>query len=455
MAVTMQTRADAGAMAGRLPWPVSVYLFCTVVPIWFNAGPLLMSTQRLFLVVMILPIILRLLAGQYGRVLPTDVLFLAHVGWFALALAVKSPQQMITQTGSVGVEFLGGYALARAYVRTPETFLTLCRTLILIVLCLVPFALHEALTGHPLIIEWLRALPGIGSVEIVTIEKRLGLERVQGIFAHPIHFGLFCSVIFSLAFVALKGVTSEARRWTTAAIVAGVGFLGLSSGAWLAIILQILLIAWAAIFARIAWRWWLLVGLFALTWVVIDLLSSRTPLRVFMTYATFSSHNAYWRGTIFEWGLANVLGSAEKGIAPSPLFGIGMNDWVRPWYMYSGSMDNFWLVVTVRYGVPAFLFLALGYGLAIARIMRREFEADSVLARIRRAWVFTFLGLTFTLCTVHVWGSVMSFTFFVFGAGMWLITAQESASASDAVSKPPSRGFRYSRFPQAHQRTSS
>lgn len=207
-----QARIDAGLMSGRLPWPVAIYLLCVVVPIWFNAGPLLMSTLRLFLMVMIIPVMIRLLAGAYGRVILTDWLFVAHTLWMAVALAVKSPEFLVTQVGSVGMEFLGGYAIGRAYVRTPEVFLALCRALALIVLCLTPFAIYEARTGRPLIVEFIGKLPGINSVGIVSIDQRMGLERVQGPFAHPIHFGLFCSVAFSLTFVALKGVVSDTRR---------------------------------------------------------------------------------------------------------------------------------------------------------------------------------------------------------------------------------------------------
>jgi hypothetical protein len=448
--ISAETRAriDEGLMSGRLPWQVKLYLFCVAIPIWFNAGPLLMSSLRLYLMIMIIPVLIRLLMGAYGKLIVTDWLFIAHTAWMIVALGVKSPEAVVGQVGSVGMEFLGGYAIGRAYVRTPEVFLALCRALALIVLCLVPFAVYEARTGRPLIVEWITRLPVVHSVGIVSIDQRLGLERVQGPFAHPIHFGLFCSVAFSLTFVALKGVVGNTRRWVTATIVATTGFLGLSSGAWLAIILQIALIAWATVFDRLRWRWWLLVGLFALAYVVIDIFSDRTPIRVFMSYATFSAHNAYWRGIIFEWGIANVLGSAEKGIPASPLFGLGMGDWVRPHFMFSGSMDNFWLVMTVRYGIPGFLFLAIGYALAIARVMRRDFTADQVLAQIRRAWVFTFLGLTFTLCTVHVWGSVYSLVFFMFGAGIWLITAEPARAGTMATATPDTRprGPAYSRF---------
>mgnify|MGYP001765420806 CR=1 FL=1 len=448
ISVETQARLDAGLMSARLPWQVTVYLFCVVIPIWFNAGPLLMSTLRLFLMVMVIPMMIRLLMGAYGRVILTDWLFIAHTVWMAVALGVKSPEAVVTQVGSVGMEFLGGYAIGRAYVRTPEVFLALCRALALIVLCLTPFAIYEARTGRPLIVEWIQRLPVVHSVGIVSIDQRLGLERVQGPFAHPIHFGLFCSVAFSLTFVALKGVAGNTRRWITAVIVAATGFLGLSSGAWLAIILQIALIAWATVFDRLRWRWWLLVGLFALAYVVVDIFSNRTPIRVFMSYATFSAHNAYWREIIFEWGIANVLGSVEKGIPASPLFGLGMGDWVRPHFMPSGSMDNFWLVMAVRYGIPGFFLIAIGYAIVIARIMRRDFTADPVLGQIRRAWVFTFLGLTFTLCTVYVWSSVYSFVFFLFGTGIWLITAEPACTDATAppTPDPRPRGQAYSRF---------
>lgn len=451
VSVETQARLDAGLMSAKLPWQVTVYLLCVIIPIWFNAGPLLMSTLRLFLMVMIIPVLIRLLMGAYGKLIVTDWLFIAHTAWMAVALAVKSPEYVVSQVGSAGVEFLGGYAIGRAYVRTPEVFLALCRALALIVLCLAPFAVYETQTGHRLIVESINRLPGIHSVAVVPPERRLGLERVQGPFAHPIHFGLFCSVAFSLTFVALKGVVGNTRRWITAMIVAVTGFLGLSSGAWLAILLQIALIAWATVFDRIRWRWWLLVGLFALAYVVIDIFSNRTPIRVFMSYATFSAHTAYWRGLIFEWGIANVLGSTEKGIPASPIFGLGMGDWVRIDFMKSvSSVDNFWLLLAMRFGIPGFLLIAIGYAIAIARIMRRDFTADPVLSQIRRAWVFTFLGLTFTLCTVHIWGSVYSFIFFLFGAGIWLITTEPKRTVATATApvlpNTHPRGQAYSRF---------
>lgn len=435
-------------MRGRLPVPVALYLLCIVLPVWFHLGPLYLSTLRVLLLAMTVPLLMGLLSGRYGRMILTDWLFMTHLAWAAVALAVNNPSQVVEQIGSVGPEFLGAYLIARAYIRTLETFLALCRWLIAIVSILLPLAIYEARTEIPIIPHLIDKVPGLESLAAARDGVRLGLYRAQTVFPHPILHGLFCAIAFSLAFVALKGVVSDARRWISSILIAMAGFLGLSSGAWLAILLQIGLIFWATIFNRIAWRWWLLAGLFALAYVAIDILSDRTPIRVFMSYAAFSAHNAYWRGIIFEWGIANVLGSAEKGLQGSPIFGLGMGDWVRPSFMHSGSMDNFWLVMMFRYGIPGFLFLAIGYAIAITRVMRRDFTTDPVLSQIRRAWVFTFLGLTFTLCTVHVWGSVYSFVFFMCGAGIWLITAEPARTDAAVPATPDLRpsGPAYSRF---------
>ncbi len=442
-------------VVGGLPLPAILYLLAVVIPIGFNAGPLFLTLLRAFLLVMIIPLFIRLLSGRCGRLMATDFLFVIYLVWMTLALAMTSPQQVISQSGSVGIEFIGGYLVGRTYIRDKASFIALCRWMTLLVLVSIPFSLHETMTGRPLIVEYLRRIPGITSVAIVTIEARMGLERVQNVFAHPIHYGLFCSVAFSLCLVALKDVYSTTRRVISGLLIMLSGFLALSSGALLAIVLQVALITWSLVFAKIRWRWWLLVGLFVLAYVVIDIFSNRSPIRVFMSYATFSAHNAYWRGIIFEWGLKNVLGDSSLGIPPAPWFGLGMNDWIRPPFMHSGSMDNFWLVIAVRYGLPALLLLAIGYALIIYHVMKRDFNADKTLLYIRRAWVFTFLGLTFTLCTVFVWTNIYSFVFFMFGAGVWLITVPIAAPNEQMADTPelsPSQGRKtqqiYTRFPK-------
>ena len=441
--------AGASSKVTHLHWLVSLYLFCVVVPIGFQVGPLAMTTLRVVVLLATMPLMAGILIGRYGRVFAVDWLFALHILWAGIALYVNNPDRAVEQVGSVGLEFLGGYAIARAYIRDYATFVALCRRLALLVCLALPFALFETLTGRSLVLEVIRSVPMLQTLGSFPQEPRLGLERVQFTFAHPIHFGLFCSIVMSLTFVGLKGVMGDGRRWLTTVIVGLCGFLALSSGALLAIFLQLGLFVWAAVFASIRQRWWLLFGLFVLAYIVIDLGSNRTPIMVALHYMTFSAHTAYWRTIIFEWGLANVFGSAEKGIVGSPWFGIGLNDWVRPWFMYSGSMDNFWLVIAVRYGVPGFLLITIGYLYILVAMMRLKIE-DARIALCRRAWVFTFMGITFTLCTVHIWDNIYSFFAFIFASGMWMLTPshseEEDTKKSLAEVLPARPTLRYSRF---------
>ncbi len=427
--------------ANGLPPIVWVYLILVVVPIGIQAGPLFLTGLRVCLLCMIIPLLIRLFSREFGRILATDLLFIVHLAWSTVALLFNNPDVVIQQTGSTGVEFLGGYIVGRACVRSAETFLALARALVGLVLVMIPFAVFEALTGRSLWIEVLQSVPGLRTVADARATARnlfgFTLERVQLGFAHPIHFGLFCAVTFSMCVVALEGHFGTARRWVTGALLAGAACLALSAGAIVAIAIQIGLILWAALFARVQHRWWILIGLTVTSYVVVDLLSNRTPIQVFMSYATFSPQTAYWRATTFEWGMASVWNH--------PIFGTGLNDWVRPTFMKSDSVDNFWLLMAMRYGIPGFLALATGYLWLLWRVMRRDLSSDPSLNRLRRAWVYTCLGMSFTLCTVHVWTAIFSFTFFMLGAGAWFLSAEPNANGDKTAAPTKKRSFGYTR----------
>lgn len=419
-------------LRSKIALPVLFYFAAVMLPININLGSIYLTGVRIVLIVMIIPLTLRLMAGKYGKILLTDILFFLHFIWIIVALGVNNPDQVIQNAGATGIEFIGGYVLGRAYIRTAEDFAALVRTLAIIAFCTLPFALYETLTGHAIILNMLDKLPGSTSLRDLAIGKRMGLDRVQMVFTHPIHYGLFCSMALSLCFVGLRGLYSNGARWTISIVVAACGLLALSSGALLAIILQIGLISWAAIFAGTRKRWLFLLGLFAIAYVLIDILSNRTPIMVFLSYATFSASTAYWRTLIFSYGMENVWAH--------PLFGLGLNDWARPSWMRSGSMDNFWLVMAVRYGIPGWAFITGGYVLALWKIGRRDFDSDLVLWQFRRAWMFSFVGLTFTLTTVHVWHTLYSFVFFMFGAGMWMLSVQPKQIGAVPEAAPSPRG---------------
>ncbi len=400
---TSTTRSDMRKVAILL-----AYLACVVIPIRFMIGPLQMTSVRLYLLLMLPALIWPLLTRP--RIWP-DVLLMAMIPWVFIAMWKNTPAQAVEHTGITAIEMLGGYALARLCIRNRMQFEMLIKAIVTLILLCLPLAMLETITGDPSFIRLIRAIPGLSSVDIVTIAPRLGFERVQAVFAHPIHFGLFCSTGISLLFVGMSKTLSLMTRLTGLGLITLTTFLALSSGAFLSVVIQLFLIAWMLIFAGTKHRWLILMLVCVAAYVFIDLVSNRTPVRVFFSYATFSAHNAYWRGIIFEWGMINVWNN--------PIFGIGLNDWERPHFMHSGSMDNFWLWIAVRYGLPGFAMMALAWAIGIIRVARGPASPQ------KTAWMFCMIGLTFTLCTVHVWTAIYSFTFFLFGAGQFLADNSE------------------------------
>lgn len=386
----------------------TLFVLLVCLPVRFWIGPIQMTTTRLFLATAALPLMIYWLRQSNLRRDPATWAFAAATLWAGIAISQTSPAHLIENTGALWLEMFCAYLLGRACIQNATDLKRVALVSGLALLVLLPLTVFETQTGAPPLIQALRALPLISSVEIVSIEPRLNLERAQVIFAHPIHFGLFATTCFTLALIGLGTTSSLTLRVTLAGAALLSVFFALSSGPLLALIVQILLLAWVWVWGARAKSWLVLFGLLAVFYVIIDLASDRTPIRVFMSYATFSPHNAFWRGLIFEWGLVNIWNN--------PIFGLGFNDWERPSFMISGSIDNYWLATAMKYGLPGFVAIALGFAFAIRRAIRAE-QGD--LKSLRLAWLITMISVILALCTVHVWTAIHTYLFFLLGAGQF------------------------------------
>ncbi len=440
---TLAGAAPARLDSGRLPLAVALYILMILLPIHFNVGSVFMTGGRAVLLVTTIPLTLRLFSGQIGRVLPTDVLLVAYSIWSLITLYINSPLYVVSYGGSYVLEVFGSYLLARNFIRTPEEFRAMCRGLFAVLICSLPFAIYETQTGRALIPIFIAKLPGVfsyGDYYNFLSGRRLGLERAQVIFSHPIHYGVFCASLISLAFIGFKGLVGPFRRLLLSGLVCVGVICSVSSGAILPMILQFGLILWAWVFNSVQSRWIILSSLIAFFYVTVDIISNRTAMEVFLEYGTLSPETAYGRKQIFEWGMQNVW--------KHPYFGIGLNEWERPWWK-SASMDNFWLLATVRYGIPGFLLLIIPYLMVVRAAIRRDFGDGGVIWQFRRAWVFMQVGMILTLCTVDVWETALSFVFFLLGAGVWLASVPAEAEGGGAVPTAPPEAqarTRYSRF---------
>jgi hypothetical protein len=149
---------------------------------------------------------------------------------------------------------------------------------------------------------------------------------------------------------------------------------------------------------------------FLMLWFAVSLASNRGFVKVFISYFTFSPQSAYNRTLIWDYGSAEV--------ARHPVFGIGLGDWIRaPWM--SDSMDNFWLLTAVRYGMPALLFLVAAI-VYIAIEQSRSCRRDIHLNRYRMGWLTIIFGFTVSGITVHFWNALFAYFFCSIGTGVWM-----------------------------------
>jgi hypothetical protein len=387
-------------------------LYLILLPATFYLGPLLLTPSRLFLLFVTPYLLVRLLRGDFGLVRLPDWAMLGFILWRIIALGVTMPDRAVQYSGSTTVIILGAYLCGRAAIRTPAHFNWLTRFLALSVLAMLPLAIFESITGGFVIPKIVNALPGITSVTDVDYQRRFGLDRAQVVFDHPILFGLYCTLPLSLVLVGLRGHLSVTGRGFAAALILLAVFFSVSSGAFLAAMVQIGLIFYGIALRMLSRRWVILITVALLLYAVAEYLSSRPALFVLVERLAFDAWNANYRKLIFEYGVQQVQ--------MAPIFGVGIGEWAHADWM-TNSIDNYWLGMAIQFGLPALFFLALAVISALWLAARRRFAPEEEVSDQRLAWIFTFVSISLTLATVFIWSDASSAIYFVFGAGIWIL----------------------------------
>jgi hypothetical protein len=409
-------------------WPIYLFFVSLVIPIELFAGPVRLTPYGIVLLCLIVPCAIVWLSGRAGRIRVPDILILLHALCVAMALMVVHGAGEIPFAGRYIIETFGSYLIARCFIRTADDFAATVRFHFIVIAILLPFAFIESVTGYNFIYNL------VGSTVPGSHDARWGLGRAYGGFDHPILFGVFSACSLALVFYVLGQGRFTLKAAYRILVVFAAAFFSLSSGPLSAMAVQIGLSAWDFVTRRIPYRWWILFGLFVAAYVAVDMISTRSPVRVFATYFTFSGHTAYDRIGDWTWGMLNIR--------QNPVFGIGLNDWVRERWM-SASLDVFWVVQAMRYGVPAFLLQAAALLFLCFAVGRRRFR-DRRLRAYRTGWLIAIVALIIAGASVHFWNAIFCLFMFLQGSGVWLLTVKESrpvgpeASPSHAPPAAPS-----------------
>lgn len=395
---------------------------------------------RMFVLVMIPFALGKLMRDRSARFLASDFFVVAFALWLWLSIIVNHQLgKGLYFGGSLAVEAVGAYLIARAYVRTFPDFMRAAAAYFATVLVAAAIAVPEALIGYSFAHEIASMVMG-GEVPVwikvsyASIYRRLGLMRPFSTFDHPILFGTFCAGATGLVYFLYDGV----QRWWRLLVIAGAVFISLSSGPYIAFLLAVALCVWERLTRRVPHRVLISSAIVSAGYLLVSLVSNRGVLSIILA-STLDPASGYYRLSIWEYGSAAV--------ARSPWFGVGFDGWSRPSWM-SQSVDNFWLNIGLLGGVPTVGALVLGIAFMLLSVYLRTTPTESYSRLMaRNSWAVTVIVLSVQGLTVHYWGQLFMFFLFVIGLGAWMADTREGAVAPSQGGPRPQLGRRTIKVP--------
>jgi hypothetical protein len=344
-----------------------------------------------------------------------------------------TPSNGLVYGGSIALESLAGYLVARVWVRDLKQFRAVAQFLVAAALVAGLIAAPDTLFGRHYAHDLLQSLTGYAHPR--NIEERLGLTRGYGTFDHPILLGTFCASVLALAWY---GTRPGVRRWLRVLAVVAATFTAVSSAPLLICALLGVLIGWDYLTRGVKNRARMAFAVAAVAYVAASLTMNRTPIAFIATGMTLDPWTGFYRLMIWEFGLENVWAN--------PWIGLGLADWERPAWMASPSIDAFWLVIAMRTGIPTFLLLILSIGLMVRGVVRRGCKSkERDVHAFANAWLFSLIALALAACTVHYWNTIYAYFFFFLGLAGWIADPKKSTAKAKAVLptivQPPVSGF--------------
>lgn len=391
-----------------------VFLITLCIPGTLAVGGLQLNLYKTFLLFTTIPLGVLWLRGRAGPIVATDLLMLGYATWQVLSLGIHHGIARVPYMGTNFVESFGAYLVGRVLVTGPGRFLAFFRYLLLCFAVLLPFAFVELLTGRRLWSDLFGKVLTMGGYE--RGEKRMGLTRVALGFPHPIHVGFLASLAVANVYYIFAG--RWLRRLAFSGLAGVMVFVGLSSAPMLGVGLQGVMIAWDRI-VRFLTGHWVLFGLIGfVSLAVLQMILPGGIIGYIVNEVIFNPYGGANRIDIFRYGIAEVW--------RNPVFGIGLNEWRRPYWQHS-TLDNYWLLVTMRYGIPGFLLLASAIVVSALSIATAP-RLDATAARYRTGYLIALASGIVVLCTVHIWDSPVAFFMAYLGAGAWFYAARETAA---------------------------
>jgi hypothetical protein len=291
--------------------------------------------------------------------------------------------------GAEALEFLGAYLVGRAFVFGPSNLRTFVKALWRITIILVALALLDILTRRNFTLDFF----GIPHYP----QERSGLVRAASVFEDAEHYGTFCAAAAAIFFYSELGI----RR----VLYVSLCFLGcafsLSSGPYMGLAIVTATFFYDRVLKQYSWRWKALTITISGFLIVVFLISDH-PIAWVLGHLTLDPQTGWFR--LGTWQYALPL------IELSPFTGYGLTRLgdSTDAQLFLWSVDCVWLVVALRYGLPAVVLLVLTMYSAILRRRRiSTFRPGTYF--MATGFSLAIVAMGFVGLTVHFWDAIWLF----------------------------------------------
>lgn len=418
MASIAQPLPKRVAMTSKLIriWPAVLVFYSFLIPpeIALYAGPLRLGGYRLALIA-VSPVIFIAILHKQLRFHPLDMSIIIVSFWLPLSFAMNYNWSIgLEAGGSQGLDIFLAYFLGRVTIRSIADLRSYLIYILPGLIIAGALLLLESLSGALFVRQTLQSVFG-GSDLIgneLRLEVRMGLVRAYGLFIHPISGGIFMASFISLYFLSFRDI----KRRYSGVLVGFLGFFTLSSAAFLCILLNIAFVFFDWIQRRVRELSWSLV-IYTLSIVIISLqlFSKNGVVPIIYRYLTLNPATGYFRTLIWQYAGADAF--------KHPWFGLGYEEYTRPSWMGTSSIDAHYLFMAVSYGmVPALIYFFLAVSI-IAVLGRHVSLARTSIAR--NAFLALAISLTVTLIlmfTVTFWGATLAWFNLTLGISLGVTT---------------------------------
>jgi hypothetical protein len=332
---------------------------------------------------------------QKGRkVLLSDLFALATAAWIiATSIYVSGLASLGSAAAAEALEFIGAYLIARAFFWEPAAQSTFIRVLGVLTITVVVLAIADSISGRWIVHNALAALVQVTPPGALYRENMI---RATSTFDHPILLGAFCSIVIP---IFLYSEQKALRRMIYVSFCLVGSILTLSSAALISSAIAIGAYIYDGMMKKLPWRWAAFWGVILAFFVALFLMSNR-PFGWLISHLTLDPHTGYYRILIWDLALAQI--------EQAPWAGAAFNAFKSE--ILNTTVDSVWLVLALRFGVPAVIFLILTNVAAVWPTKKPKNNSEDLhLIRMCRAFTMVLVLFLFIGLTVHFWNYMWIF----------------------------------------------